>query len=77
MDALEIFGGTVRALSLLGAFLALLVALALGPAPLDLPDDVADICEAVAWFRDTELSYTLASTENLNAWAKDRGGLEL
>jgi len=62
--------GTVRALALLGAFLTLLLALAFGPAPIDLPDDVADICEAVAWFRDTELSYTLASTENLAAWAK-------
>jgi len=55
---------------LLGAFLALMLALMLGPAPLDLPDDVADLCEAVAWFRDTELSYTVASTENLNAWAQ-------
>ena len=47
-----------------------MLALMLGPAPLDLPDDVADVCEAVAWFRDTELSYTVASTENLNAWAQ-------
>lgn len=61
--------GTFRALALLGAFLALLAALALGPAPLDLGDDVADLCEAAAWFRDTELSYTVASTENLERWA--------
>ena len=47
-----------------------MLALMLGPAPLDLPDDVADVCEAVAWFRDTELSYTVASTENLKAWAQ-------
>eukprot|EP00435_Cladocopium_sp_Y103_P039263 s870_g10.t1 len=62
--------GTLRAFALLGAFLALLVALAFGPAVLELPDEVSDICEAVAWFRDTELSYTVASTENLQAWAK-------
>eukprot|EP00435_Cladocopium_sp_Y103_P005981 s4461_g1.t3 len=62
--------GTLRAFALLGAFLALLLALALGPAVLELPDEVADLCEAVAWFRDTKLSYTVASTENLQAWAK-------
>lgn len=62
--------GTLRAFALLGAFLALMLALMLGPAPLDLPDDVADVCEAVAWFRDTELSYTVASTESLKAWAQ-------
>ena len=50
-----------------------MLALSLGPTPLDLPDDVADVCEAVAWFRDTELSYTVASTENLKAWAQVPG----
>ncbi|CAL1167639.1 unnamed protein product [Cladocopium goreaui] len=62
--------GTLRAFALLGAFLALLVALALGPVPVDIADDIGDLCEAVAWFRDTELSYTVASTENLQAWAE-------
>ena len=52
----------------------LLVALAFGPAPLDLPDEVADLCEAVAWFRDTELSYTVASTDNLDLWVKAGDG---
>jgi hypothetical protein len=38
------------------------VALALGPVPVDIADDIGDLCEAVAWFRDTELSYTVAGT---------------
>eukprot|EP00913_Durusdinium_trenchii_P034166 g31975.t1 len=64
------FLGAFNAFALLGALLVLLVALAFGPAPLDLPDEVADLCEAVAWFRDTELSYTVASTDNLDLWVK-------
>ena len=78
MDPISVSNtGTLRAFALLGAFLALMLALSLGPTPLDLPDDVADVCEAVAWFRDTELSYTVASTENLKAWAQVPGRLFL
>ncbi|CAK9108251.1 unnamed protein product, partial [Durusdinium trenchii] len=67
---LHLSQGAFNAFALLGALLVLLVALAFGPAPLDLPDEVADLCEAVAWFRDTELSYTVASTDNLDLWVK-------
>jgi len=62
--------GTLQAFLLLGAAVALVFALALGPAPLKFADDVADICEAAAWFMDTKLSYTVATDRNLERWAE-------
>ncbi|CAJ1367162.1 unnamed protein product, partial [Effrenium voratum] len=62
--------GWRRVLALLGAVLALGLALLLGPVPLDLADEAADLCEAAAWFMDTRESYTYSTEENLNAWAQ-------
>ena len=50
------------------------MALALGPVPVDIADDIGDLCEAVAWFRDTELSYTVATVEKVVMFGTPKPG---
>ncbi|CAE7244102.1 bah [Symbiodinium natans] len=52
-----------------GAVLALVLALAFADRAADL-DEVAELCEAAFFFKDTKLSYTVASQSNLDAWHK-------
>mmetsp|Transcript_45352 Transcript_45352/g.94589 ORF Transcript_45352/g.94589 Transcript_45352/m.94589 type:complete len:440 (+) Transcript_45352:35-1354(+) len=59
--------GTLPAILLLGAVLALFLALAFADRQMNL-NEVEELCEAAAYFMDTELAHTVASQRNLDAW---------